>query len=356
MIDAVFAVPGDITRPTGGYAYARKVLDLLPNYGVNVQLLQLPSSFPYPDSQDIDATRRAFAQLRPDTPVLVDGLAYGAMPPLLVKQITQPIVAMVHHPLAYETGITPADKRKLIAFEMHALEQAEKVIATSKTTAELLQYEYGVPDSKLTVAEPGTMPAERAQGCGKTLQLLSVGAVIKRKGYTFLIDALSHIRHRDWQLTIAGATAHDPIYTNEVRKAILQSGLRSQIELTGAISDDALHALFSKADLFVMPSLFEGYGMVLTEAVARGLPIVCTTGGAMAETVPNEVAIKVPPGNSAALAKALDLLLNDSDQRKSLSDKAWAYGHKLPSWENCIGSISDVLKALTVQPDIKVPS
>ena len=354
MIDAAFAVPGNITLPTGGYAYARKIFELLPDYGVNVKRIELSQTFPHPDNATIAATSHIFAQLPPTMPILVDGLAYGAMPPMLVDQIASPITALVHHPLAYETGVVEADKRRFIAFETHALKKAAKVIANSQPTARLLMREYGVLADKLTVAQPGTEAAPRATGSGSPYELLAIGAVIPRKGYTVLIDALSQMTCRDWRLTIVGATSHNPIYTNKVHEAIAQAGLYRQVELTGAISDHDLQVRFSKADVFVMPSLFEGYGMVLSEAVARGLPIVCSTGGAMAETVSDDIAIKVPPGDVQALAKALDIILIDGALRKKLSDASWAEARRLPSWNGCASVISNVLKSLSKQTNLRV--
>jgi len=355
VIDAAFAIPGDITLPTGGYAYSRKVLDLLPDLGVRVRHVQLPSTYPYPDHETVEATRRIFAKLNSTIPVLVDGLAYGAMPPLMVNGIASPIAALVHHPLAYETGVKPSDKRRFIAFETHALARAQKVIANSEATARLLQREYDVPADKLAIATPGTHPAQRAQGSGSPLQLLSVGALIPRKGYTVLIDALAQIPHKDWRLTIVGATTHHPVYAEAVRDAIAQAGFGEQIELTDALSDQDLNDQFLNADVFVMPSLFEGYGMVLSEAIARGLPIVCTKGGAMSETVPDDAALKVEPGDTAALAAAIDKLLSDSTLRRKLADASWNQAQKLPTWKHCTHVIADVLKSLAKHPGTRVP-
>ncbi len=355
MIDAAFAIPGDIARPTGGYAYARRILDLLPDYGVLAHRVELPASFPYPSEEDILVSRRLLAQIHPATPVMIDGLAFGAMPPLLVERIHSPIVALVHHPLACETGLSTAAARQFLTCERYALDHAHRVIATSNATAQLLMRDYGVERENLSVAQPGTMPALRAVGSGNPLQLLCVGALIPRKGYTVLIDALAGLRETDWRLTIVGATDHDPRHANEVREAIMRSGLRSRICLTGAISDRELQRHYARTDIFVMPSLFEGYGMVLTEAIAHGLPIVCTTGGAIPETVPDEAAIKVPPDDAPALADALRRMVEDVNLRKRLADEAWEVGRSLPRWEDCAKTIADVLKAVSRKPNLTVP-
>jgi len=93
-----------------------------------------------------------------------------------------------------------------------------------------------------------------------------------------------------------------------------------------------LDRFYENADLFVMPSRFEGYGMALAEAMARGLPIICTTGGAAGETVPGQAALKVPPDDVRALTRALETALTDRRLRTRLADASWEHGRTLPTW------------------------
>ncbi|MFY0614543.1 MAG: glycosyltransferase family 4 protein [Hyphomicrobiaceae bacterium] len=359
MLDVAFAIPGDLASATGGYGYARKVLDLLPEFGINGHHLALPGSFPTPSDDDLTLTRQLLEQLPASTPVLFDGLAYGALPPDFLAGLHSPVVALIHHPLALETGIEPLRKRQLLLSERNALRQAVAVIATSHLTGRVLSQEYDVASSKLTIAEPGTEPAIRSTGTGSPFTMLAVGSLIPRKGYTVLIDALRDMpeptrdeatldeRTRDepaWQLTIAGALEHDPAEVNRVREAIMASGKRGRITIAGRVSDRQLALLYAKADLFVMPSLYEGYGMVLAEALARGLPIVSTTGGAAAETVPDDAAIKVPPGDTPALRAALETVMQDDSRRATMAAAAWDAGRALPLWPTSVERIADVLK------------
>lgn len=345
MIDVAFAIPGDIDTHSGGYGYARKAMALLPDYGVAAHRLTLPHAYPFPSAEDVERTAHLFAQLAPDAVTMIDGLAFGAMPPHLADSIRQPIVAIVHHPLAYETGITPADERRFRAFETHALARACHVITSSAATAAVLTAEYKVASSALTVAEPGTNPALRSQGSGPgaPLALLAVGAIIPRKGYGVLIEALRHLADLDWHLTIVGDINRDAAATNDLRRHLLQSGLRSQITLAGEMSDRDLQRQYARSDVFVMPSLYEGYGMVLTEAVARGLPIVCTSAGAMADTAPDDAALKVPAGDASALSEALRKVISDKDLRHRLADNSWQHARQLPRWESTVKKIADVL-------------
>ena len=347
VIDLAFAVPGDLQKITGGYAYARQLFALLPQFGVAPHHLQLPGPFPFPTQDDLAATAQVFAQLHPNTTLMVDGLAYGALPGDVLDGISQRVIGLVHHPLALESGLTEGQKSHLKAAETLALAKADRVIATSPTTARLLQSNYNVPGGCITVAAPGTTQAARASGGSGSVNLLAVGAVIPRKDYLGLIGALGQLQVTEWHLTIVGAVEHNTGYAQRVREAILASGLRSQIELVGEVSAEELDRHFTRANIFVMPSRYEGYGMVLTEAVARGLPIVCTTAGAMAETVSDDVAVKVHPGDPSAFAKALEELLVDPGKRKQKADAAWEMARSLPTWENCAERVADVVKSLS---------
>lgn len=360
MIDAAFAIPGDLDAPTGGYAYARRMLQHLPDHGVMAHHIALPGTFPDPDESDLEVTRHLLAQIAPATPILFDGLAFGALPPEIVTAIASPIIALVHHPLALETGLSSARQRHLQACERFALQHAAAVIATSALTARTLMRDYAVPEDRLAIAEPGTVPALRASGTGNPFTILAVGAVIPRKGYPVLIDALerlaaAHDLPADWHLTIAGATDRAAEEANLVRERILKSGLRRNITLAGEVSVRELSRLYARADLFVLPSLYEGYGMVLAEAMARGLPIISTTGGAAAETVPDAAAIKIPPGDAASLADALWAVISNEDRRTAMANASWQAGRRLPDWPDSARTVAATIKSVAAGDSIGDP-
>ena len=178
------------------------------------------------------------------------------------------------------------------------------------------------------------------------MQILAVGAVSARKAYDQLVTALAAVPHLDWRLTIAGSLSLQPDTTAALRETIGSSSVADRITLTGALDDIHLAALYAKADLFAMSSLFEGYGMALTEALARGLPIVASSGGAAADTLPELAAIKVPPGDTAGLTAALRRVMSDDALRRRMGDAAWAAAALLPSWDDATSEIADVIKAL----------
>lgn len=344
MVDVAFAIPGDIKTRTGGYSYDREVLALLPNFGVKARHLPLPGGFPAPSAEDLEATAQAFASLPDDTVVIIDGLAFGAMPRELIASIRQRIIALVHHPLGYETGLPPERAKALVESERQALALARRVIVTSPQTKRLLTEEFGVPGSSITVAPPGATAAPRAEGTGTPLQLLSIGSVSPRKGFVYLVEALAPLREHAWHLTIAGSLKRDPEAARALKVAIAEHDLASRIRLTGELSTASIAKLYAAADVFVLPSLYEGYGMVLAEAMVRGLPIVCTTGGAAAETVPNAAALKVPPGEAAPLREALARMIADPALRQKMSDASWKARHGVPSWRDTALYVTAVIR------------
>lgn len=332
LAEVVLAVPGDIDTPTGGYAYDRRLIAHLPSYGIATRHLALPGSYPSPTPADLAATARIVGATPPDAKLIIDGLAYGAMPADLIESFDRRVIALVHHPLALETGLGADRRAALVASERAALALARHVIVTSETTRRTLIADYDVPETQITVAEPGTDPAPRASGTGTPMQLLCVGAVSRRKGYDVLVDALATLTGLDWRLTIAGAIDRDRETVAALRAQIAEKRLTDRITLAGTVVPATLERFYESADLFLMPSRYEGYGMVLAEAMGRGLAIICTTGGAAAETVPDAAAIKVPPEDARALARAIDSVLGDNKLRKNMRRASWETGRTLPTW------------------------
>ena len=333
---AAFAIPGDLASLTGGYAYDRHVLARIDG----LQHLPLPEGFPFPSSAALDESAARLAAVGPDHVLLCDGLAFGALPEPVLKSIRAPIVALVHHPLALETGLAPDVAQDLAALERKALEFARAVIVTSPITRDLLVKDYAVEPARITVALPGTQRAKRARGSGQTsLHLLAVGSVVPRKAYDVLLDALDMCRDLDWHLTIAGSLERAPDHA----RALLARGTE-RVHFAGEVTSAELEALYDRADLFVMSSHFEGYGMVLGEAMARGLPLVSTDGGALAQTVPEHAALRVKAGIVPALAQALRRVISDSELRKTLADASFAEGARLPTWDETAQIIAHVLK------------
>jgi glycosyltransferase involved in cell wall biosynthesis len=346
VAEAVFAIPGDLKSPTGGYAYDRRVMELLPAFGVSIVHLPLSADFPNPSAADLARAQREIARLPKTATLLLDGLAWGAFPESHLDCGGRRLIAVVHHPLYLETGLSHARKVELKASEEAALARADHVVCTSRATARILRDELSVDRDKITVAEPGTDPAQRATGTGSPLHLLSVGAVSPRKNYQSLIEALSPLRDIDWRLTIAGALDRHPDAVEDLKAKIDAERLGDRVTLAGKVVPATLDRFYESTDLFVSASLFEGYGMVIAEAMARGLPIVTTTGGAAADTAHSSAALHVQPGNTADMTVALRRALTDKRLRDGLADAAWEIGRTLPTWHETARRIAAVVLGL----------
>jgi glycosyltransferase involved in cell wall biosynthesis len=342
----VFAIPGDIDAPTGGYGYDRRLLREWRESGIEARHLALPGSFPFPTEEDLATTEQLLAATATDDILLIDGLAFGAFPEALAARFASRIVALVHHPLALETGLAPGDVTFFRDSERQALGHARSVVVTSPATRDTLVAGYAVAREDITVAVPGTDPAMRATraSIGAPVHLLAVGSIIPRKGYDVLVEALTAIRERQWMMTIAGSPDYAPRTADCLLERIAKAGLVDRISFTGSVDTSALSRLYDRADIFVMSSLYEGYGMVLTEALARGLPIVTTLNGAGAEALPDATALKVPPGDAAALAKALARLIDAPAERRQRADAAWAAAGELPRWSETARIVAEMCR------------
>jgi glycosyltransferase involved in cell wall biosynthesis len=343
-----WAIPGDIQTVTGGYAYDRRIIAELKRLGWEVEVVSLGDGFPRPSADQKAQAEARLLAMPPGYPIVIDGLAFGVLPKAAaVLHQTHPLIALVHHPLALETGLTARESNALLASERAALASTRHIITTSPWTADVLIRRFDVAAERLTVILPGTDRARFAAGNNTPLCLLSVGAIGVRKSFDLLVEALVPLADRPWRLAIVGDRARDPAATARLDALIAQHDLAGRINATGKVSAAQLEALHAAADLFVLASRFEGYGMAFAEALAHGLPVIGTTGGATPRTVPASAGRLVAPGNVAALTEALRELIDDGDLRRALAAGARAAAARLPSWEDSGVAFSDLLTCLT---------
>ena len=342
-----FAVPGDLATLTGGYAYDRRMILELEKLGWTIDLVNLGDGFPRPSQQQLEAAQQRLAASPTGRPIVIDGLAFGILPEL-AKQLSprHPLIALVHHPLAMETGLSAAQASDLLASERVALAAATRVVATSATTARLLVAEYGVPEDRIVVACPGTDAVAAAHGSNDGIvRLLAVGAIVPRKGFDVLIGALATLTDLLWQLTIAGDRGRDPEAAAQLDADIVRFGLGGRVAVLGAVSHERLAELYAGADLFTLASRYEGYGMVFSEAIAHGLPIIATTAGAIPETVPAGAGILVPSDDATALATALRRVIEHPEERGRMAMSARAAALALPNWRDSAQLFAGALEA-----------
>lgn len=349
-----FVVPGDLGSATGGYGYDRQIIAGLRAAGRAVDVVALDAGFPWPDAGALAHAAQHLAAIPEGASVVVDGLAFGAMPGLAEQHAARLCwVALVHHPLAREAGLSPEQRRALFDSERRALATARGVIVTSAATSRALTA-YGVAAQRVHVVTPGTDPAPLATGSGaaparRGLSLLCVATLIPRKGHAVLFEALRGLLDRAWTLHCVGSATWDADTANALRSAIAEHGLGDRVHLHGVVPPGVLQSMYRQADAVVLPSYFEGYGMALAEALAHGLPVVSTTAGAIPETVPGNAGVLVPPGDAVALRSALAALLDDPALRARLAAGARAARAVLPTWPQAVARFAAVLKSLEVE-------
>lgn len=331
MRAAAFAIPGDIETKTGGYIYERNLLLALRALGRRVDHLILPASFPDPRPAEMTQAIAQMAAVPSDRPLIIDGLVFGAVETAGLATVRAPIIAMIHHPLALETGLAPERAALVRRREADNLALAAQVVVPSPHTAAILQAEYGVEGRRIFVASPGFGPADPIRLVSDPPLILSVGILAPRKGHDILLGALSRIIDLPWQGVIVGAP-HDPQTAADLQAMCTGIGLGGRVRFTGQIDEDALHDLYRRATVFALATRYEGYGMVFGEALLHGLPIVTCRVGAVPQTVPDASGLLVPPEDAAAFADALRRLLSDPAECQRLAAAAASAGLALPDW------------------------
>lgn len=340
-----FVIPGEITTISGGYGYDRRLIEGLKAQGKDLRLISLGSSFPKPTAEDALDAAEKLADLPIDCIVLVDGLAFGALDSKVLSQIKAPLIALIHHPLAFEGDLTSETREQLFQNERENLKLASRVIVTSPSTAKLLEDQYGVPEKLITIASPGTDAKKVFGNRVRPPLILSVGIQIPRKGHDVLFLALERISHLSWQAIIAGP-ASDLAYGKKLVGMIKELGLSDRVQLAGEVSAEELSRLYSEASIFALATRFEGYGMVFGEAMVNGLPIVSCATGAVPDTVPREAGLLVEPDNPKLFAEALESILQNEALRANLSNASASAGAKLTSWAQSAALVGEVLDEL----------
>ncbi|MGB7432522.1 MAG: glycosyltransferase family 4 protein [Ahrensia sp.] len=339
------AVPGDINTVTGGYIYDKRVLHELRKANHAIAHIALPGSFPNPTRADMDEAFLRLASGADHGPVIIDGLAYGALDPARVAQLQTPIIALVHHPLALENGLDPARGQSLFETEKANLSVAAHVIVPSPHTAALLTRDYGVSAERITIARPGTDRPSRPAAPSSPPLILSVGIQMPRKGHDVLLQALAKIVDLEWHATIVGARL-DEAYALKLEAMRRDLNLAQRVTLAGQVDDKTLAELYQTASLFALSTRFEGYGIVFDEAMVHGLPIVSCRTGAVPDTVPADAGLLVAVDAPHDFAAALRLLLTDEAKRQAAAAASHAAGAALPDWSETADAFVRALYAV----------
>ncbi|MEX0739711.1 MAG: glycosyltransferase family 4 protein [Pseudohongiella sp.] len=347
-----FVFPGALSTLTGGYAYDRELIVVLEAAGIKVHPVALSPRFPAPDQAALADAGAQLAGIPDNALVLADGLAYGVMDAIAEAEHKRlNIIALCHHPLALESGLDAEAAARLFTSEKNALRLACAVVVTSQATAALLQSRFDIAADKITVALPGTHKQVFAPCRGNPPRLLTVATLTRRKAHDVLIAALARIHTLDWTARFVGGDHFDLVWASGLKEQCANLNLGERICFAGSLDD--LSAEYAAADMFVLPSRFEGYGMVFAEALAFGLPIVAAQAGAVPDVVPASAGVLVPPDDVDALAAALQGILSRPAQFKALQQGARTAAAGLPGWQDTGDKVIQLLQTVATNTQYK---
>ncbi|MEM8553194.1 MAG: glycosyltransferase family 4 protein [Pseudomonadota bacterium] len=344
MIDAVFAIPGDHTQRTGGYIYEATVLKQLNHIGCETELLSLPASFPNPTPDDMDTTLAALSRVPAHVPIILDGFLVGSLDPSRAQGIQAPLIGIVHHPLGLETGLAADRAEFLRQNEREMLTHMAHVMVPSPHTAEVLTTQFAVPEDKTTIALPGFARPLAPQDPQDPPLILSVGLLAPRKGHDVLLRALSEILDLDWRAEIVGKT-HDPSYAASLQALQHDLNLTNRVSFSGELDGTALATRFQSASLFALASRYEGYGMVLSEAIMHGLPVVSCHAGGIPDTV-GSAGLLSDPDDWQCFSANLRRILTEPQTYASLQSAAKTQALSLPSWSDTAQLFARTIRTL----------
>ena len=322
----------DPRHPSGGNVYDRRVCRGLAAAGWAVHRHDVPGAWPFPDPAPGDRLDAVLRSVDDDEVVLVDGLVTVGAGPVVVRHARRlRLVLLVHMPV-----------------ERATLDAAAAVVVPSPSTREYLVGRHALPDARVHVAEPGVDEAPAARGTSTGGQLLAVAAVTRGKGLDVLVAALASLTALPWRCTVVGATDLEPAYVRDLRRLADEHGFADRLQLTGPLVGQALEDAYAAADVLVLPSRAETYGMVVAEALAHGLPVVATAVGAVGALLRpggdgGRPGVLVPPDDPDALAAALRDWLADPAFRKRLRAAAQRRRSELPGWSVTVDRVARVL-------------
>lgn len=336
-------LPGDIddpADPSGGNAYDRRVCRGLAARGWAVSEHQVPGGWPHPGPGERADLAGLLGGLPDGVPVLLDGLVASTVPDVLAPHAARlRLVILVHLPIEGET-------------EARSLAAATAVVATSAWTRDRLLDRYRLRPERVTVAPPGVDPAPVADGTPGGGRLLCVAAVTPVKGHDVLAAALAEVADLDWTCDWVGPPDRDRAFADRLRGRLTATGLAGRVRFTGPRTGPDLAATYAAADLLVQPSRRETYGMVVTEALARGVPVLASDTGGLPDTLGHapdgdRPGLLVPPGDPGATAAALRRWLTDPGLRDRLRRAARQRRHTLTGWTVTVDRLATALKEAT---------
>ncbi len=338
-----FLVPAgvaDPARPSGGNVFDQRIAAALPEHGWTAQEHLIPGSWPHPAAADRARMAELLSLLPDGAVVLMDGLIGSAAPEVILRQSFRLRLVMLSH-----SPVTDGAE-----YERVAMRGVAAVITPSQAAGSLLRERFGVQAAALHVALPGVDRGAPAAPSDDGGRLLSVGVLAPHKGQDRLVEALHELAPVPWRCHLVGAVDQDPAFTNRLRRRIAATRLEGRVTLAGPLSGPDLDAAYTAADLLVVASRSETYGMVITEALAHGVPVVAPDLGgapeALGRTSHGRPGLLTRPGDVRDLTRALRRWFDDPNLRTLLRRAAAERRGTLTDWSVTARQVAAVLTAV----------
>jgi glycosyltransferase involved in cell wall biosynthesis len=341
----VFILPGDVddvTVASGGNSYDRRMCDLL-----GLEKVLVPGRWPTPSTKARVALSQTLGEIPDGSVAIIDGLVACGVPEVVVPQARRiRLVVVLHLQLADETGLPEERAAGLDRREREVLRAAAVVVATSEWAARRAIKHHGLDPRRVLTAPPGTDPAPLAAGTESGNRLLCLASVTPRKGHDVLAEALGNLADLPWTCVCVGSVRRDPGHARRIQGLVDRLGLTHKMILAGPLPDEDLNQTFNRTDLLVLPSRRETFGMVVTEALVRGIPVLTTNVDALPYTLGRESnrtpGMLVPSDDVPALTEALRRWLTDGELRDQLREAARA--REVEDWPTAAKRLAGVLR------------
>ncbi|WP_068401877.1 glycosyltransferase family 4 protein, partial [Kribbia dieselivorans] len=278
----------DVTRPSGGNTYDARVIAGLTCLGWTVRRHVAPGDWPVPDAPARQALHTDLGALPDRSLVLIDGLVASVVPEVIVPESRRlRIIVLLHLPRGHDEaggGVDALDAQARTRRDERAVLRAVRaIIVPSRWTREWLIAAYDLEPHRISVVSPGVDAAPVTAGGVDGNRLVCVGALTSIKGQDRLVDALADLLDLAWSCALVGSLAVEPTFAAHLRQRVAATGAGSRVAFHGALPAASLAEVYAAGDVLVVPSRIETYGLVVVEALARGLPVIGADVGGLAE-------------------------------------------------------------------------